>query len=27
VIRFEANAAAGLMVGRDDPIWLRRPDR
>lgn len=27
VIRFEANAAAGLMVGRGDPIWLRRPDR
>jgi S-adenosylmethionine hydrolase len=27
VIRFEANAAAGLMVGRDDPVWLRRSDR
>ena len=23
VIRYEANAGAGLLVGRDDPVWLR----
>jgi S-adenosyl-L-methionine hydrolase (adenosine-forming) len=26
VIRYEANAASGLMVGRDDAVWLRRAD-
>jgi S-adenosylmethionine hydrolase len=26
VVRFEANAAAGLMVGRADPVWLRNPE-
>lgn len=26
VMRYEANAAQGLMVGRDDPLWLRLPE-
>jgi S-adenosylmethionine hydrolase len=26
VIRYEANAGAGLLVGRDDPVWLRGPE-
>ena len=26
VIRYEANAGEGLMVGRDDPVWLRNPE-
>jgi hypothetical protein len=26
VIRYEANASGGLLVGRDDPVWLRNPE-
>jgi hypothetical protein len=26
VIRYEANASGGLMVGRDDAVWLRGPE-
>ena len=26
VIRYEANASGGLLVGRDDPVWLRSPE-